>query len=153
MIVVLARVDERLIHGQIMNQWTEAISVSHILIVDEELAQDRLMSNIYRVLAPLGLDVQAFSSVDAARYLKTHEDDESRVILLAKTPQPFERLVRLGIPLQDVILADKIYYPNKLILPQNSKYSINWLLDNGVKVNVQNFPSDEPQPVSEYKLK
>lgn len=152
MIIVLARVDERLIHGQIINQWISTVNASHVLIADEELVKDKLMSNIYKMLVPLGLDVQILSPIDVALFLKEYDQEEGRVLLLAKTPQPFERLVRLKVPLEHIMLADKVYYPNKLVLPAESKDSINWLIANGVRVEIQNFPIDEPQPVPPYKL-
>lgn len=152
MIIVLARVDERLIHGQIINQWINAVNASHVLIVDEELVKDKLMSNIYKMLTPLGLDVHILSPIDTALFLKGHDRDYGRVLLLAKTPQTFERLIRLEVNLTHIVLADKVYYPNKLVLSTESKDSLNCLIANGVKVEVQNFPFDEPQSIPSYKL-
>ena len=125
---------------------------THILIVDEEMVRDEFMSNIYKALAPLWLDVQTHGPADAAALLEEHSSDHWRVLLLARTPKPFEELVRLGIPLNEVMLADKIYLPNKLPVPVASKRSINWLLTNGVRVITQNFPLDKPQPISPYPL-
>jgi len=148
----LARVDERLIHGQIINEWVVRINPTHILIIDEEMVKDEFMSNIYKALAPLWLDVQILAPGEAAVLLREHKKDSWRVLLLARTPQPFEALVRLGVPLGEVMLSDKVYLPNKLVVPTASKRSINWLLDRGVGVITQNFPTDHPQPVAPYKL-
>lgn len=144
--------DERLIHGQIINEWVVRLNPTHILIVDEEMVRDEFMSNIYKALAPLWLDVQTLAPGEAAVLLKEHRSDNWRILLLARTPQPFEVMVRLGVPLEEVMLSDKIYLPNKLAVPESSKRSINWLLNDGVRVFTQNFPIDKPQPVFPYPL-
>ena len=51
--IVMTRVDERLIHGQIINAWYTRNNISHILIVDEELVEDQFMTNVYKALTPL----------------------------------------------------------------------------------------------------
>lgn len=147
----MARVDERLIHGQIINEWVALTNPTHLLILDEVLVADEFMANIYKALAPLWLEVQIFAPTDSIPYLCALSED-SRIFLLAKNPQPFEELLKRGIPLEEVVLADKAYLPNKIKLPLASKCAINALLAAGVQVITRNFPTDVAQRVQPYKL-
>ena len=59
--IVITKVDERLIHGQLIKTWYTANSISHILIVDSELVEDVFMTNVYKALAPLSLRVEVLT--------------------------------------------------------------------------------------------
>ena len=87
--ISVARVDERLIHGQIINEWVNRTACTHLLIVDDSLVEDEFMSSIYKALAPLWLDVQIRSTESAARYLQETQSESGRILLLAKTALPF----------------------------------------------------------------
>lgn len=150
--ISVARVDERLIHGQIINEWVNRTACTHLLIVDDSLVEDEFMSNIYKALAPLWLDVQIRSTESAARYLQETQSESGRIMLLAKTPLPFEALVRNGLALEEVTLADKCYFPNKLSVPEASQRAVNYLLSAGVRVVAQNAPNDDPKSVKQYKV-
>ena len=63
--IVLARVDDRLIHGQIVNEWISAVNPTHLIIIDDDLVTDKFMSDIYRALIPIWLEAKILS-VDSA---------------------------------------------------------------------------------------
>lgn len=146
----MARVDERLIHGQIINEWLTILKPSHFLIVDDGLIKDEFMSNIYKALLPLWLKVQILSVDDATDYLKKRVSQSEGVFVLAKTPVVFERLKKKGIEIPKLLLSDKAYFPNKIEVSENNKKSINWLISAGVSVLAQNSPNEQPIIVTPY---
>lgn len=149
--IVLARVDERLIHGQILNEWVTRTEPTHLVIVDDALVEDAFMSNIYKALTPLWLDVQIRSVPEAAAGLTDPAAPPGRLILLAKTPRPFVELVKRGVTIPELTLADKAYFPNKIPVPAECRRAVNWLLAAGVRVSAQVSPEDPPMPVGPYK--
>ena len=52
--VALIRVDYRLIHGQVVAKWLKDTQSTKIIIVNDVLAKDRTMGNIYRMATPAG---------------------------------------------------------------------------------------------------
>ena len=50
--IVLTRIDDRLIHGQVVTAWIKQYPINKILIIDDELSQNRLMERIYKAAAP-----------------------------------------------------------------------------------------------------
>ena len=59
--IKLVRVDYRLIHGQVITKWRNTVSMSAIVIVNDELAADEFMADIYAMAAPPGVDVRVMT--------------------------------------------------------------------------------------------
>ena len=67
--VTLARVDERLIHGQVMTAWCKKCWIKTIILVDKEIAQDEFMISVLEMSAPAGVKVIVKSPSDAVSLL------------------------------------------------------------------------------------
>lgn len=52
--VVLARVDDRLIHGEVVTAWTPTFKANKIIIIDDEVAKDTFNVRVVKALAPAG---------------------------------------------------------------------------------------------------
>ncbi len=141
--IVLCRVDERLIHGEIVNKWLSFFKAEYLLIVDDELISDEFMCLIYRALLPIWVKPQILSVADSVAFLKKYEKEDRDIILLAKTPLEFLELVEKGIPIDLLTLADKVYFPNKLKIPLAYEQAIQALKEQGVSIVAQNAPEDE----------
>lgn len=61
-----ARVDERLIHGQVMTAWVKKYWIKKIILVDDEIVQDSFMQEVLSMSAPQGVKVEVRSAADAA---------------------------------------------------------------------------------------
>lgn len=85
--IVLARVDDRLIHGQIVNEWISAVNPTHIIIVDDDLVNDRFMSDIYRALIPIWLEARILSLEETLGALVAMEEDPARIFSLPERPK------------------------------------------------------------------
>ncbi len=150
--IVITKVDERLIHGQLIKTWYTANSISHILIVDSELVEDVFMTNVYKALAPLSLRVEVLTVDGIMRFLEEHAHEEGRILLLARTLTPIAQLTKAGFRPKQVIMADRKYFPNKIPISDEDKRNINRLADLGISVVAQEFPDDEPIVIHPFKL-
>ena len=68
--IVLTRIDDRLIHGQVVTAWIKQYPINRILIIDDELSQNRLMQRIYKAAAPMGIEVLIQACAQAIDFLK-----------------------------------------------------------------------------------
>ena len=68
--IVLIRIDDRLIHGQVVTQWIKDTNGNRILIVDDKLVNDRMMMRILKAAAPPGVKVEVMTVADAETELK-----------------------------------------------------------------------------------
>ena len=65
------RIDDRLIHGQVVAAWLHAYSkVSHILVVDDKTSKDQFMLDMFKMLVPAGITIEVKNVDDAAGILK-----------------------------------------------------------------------------------
>ena len=143
--VVLYRIDERLIHGQIMTAWQGRTGAKTVVIVDDTAAQDEFMIQIYRLAAPqLRVEV-----VDTAKFHEMAKDaDTGRTIVLFKGPA--EALKAL----EEKIVPDELIVGNVATAPGRKKYTkyaylsdeekgkLEKLQNLGWKVNMQLLPDD-----------
>lgn len=81
--VVASRVDERLVHGQIMTSWSKHLQLKRIIIVDDQVAADDFMAAVLTMSAPAGIQIDILSVADAARLVLEDAGDE-RALLLFK---------------------------------------------------------------------
>ena len=103
--VVLARVDDRLIHGEVVTAWTPTMRANRIIIVDDEVSKDEFNVRVVKALAPAGTKVFVYDVEKAADRLMRPGKAGERLIVLAKTPITFDRLVKAGVPIKEVNLG------------------------------------------------
>jgi D-glucosaminate-specific PTS system IIB component len=100
--VVLHRVDDRLIHGQVMTGWLKLRNANAIWIVDDAIAVNPMMLDIFRFAAPAGVKIEALTVDKAAERLLDLSKGNERIILLTKVPKTFVRLLEKGYRPADV---------------------------------------------------
>ena len=99
--ITFARVDHRLIHGQVITKWSKIAAAQKILIVDDVLAQDSFMVDIYKMAAPSGVDVDIKSAEDTARAYQ----GSGNVFLLFKSIQTARKAMDAGLELKALQLG------------------------------------------------
>ena len=103
--VVLARVDDRLIHGEVVTAWIPTYKATRILIIDDDVAKDEFNVRVVKALAPAGTKVFVYTVEKASEKLMVPGVEGERLLLLAKTPTTFNRLIQNGVPLKEVNLG------------------------------------------------
>lgn len=102
MSVVLYRVDERLIHGQVVVGWARRLAPRRIIVVDDELASDALEQSIYRTGLPADVRADFWTVAEAIERLPAVEASDEPAFVLTAGLAPMARLVRDGIALREV---------------------------------------------------
>lgn len=102
MSVVLFRVDERLIHGQVVVGWGRRLRVRRIVVVDDRLAAAAQEQEIYRTGVPEGIGTSFWSEdVAVERIAEVTEGDETALVL-TESLVSMGRLVDAGVPVEEV---------------------------------------------------
>jgi D-glucosaminate-specific PTS system IIB component len=100
--VVMNRVDDRLIHGQVITGWLGLRNANAIWIVDDAVATNPMMLDIFKFAAPANCKIEAFTIDAAAERLQKLNEGKERVLLITKVPKTFLRLMELGYRPSDV---------------------------------------------------
>jgi len=99
--IALIRVDDRLIHGQVVMGWTQALGIQQILVADDETAANPVQRNLLLLAVPAGVAADVLSIGDAARVVAASQSDV-KTIVLVKGPTELRALYRAGMPMSEV---------------------------------------------------
>lgn len=103
--IVLCRIDDRLIHGQVVTSWVKQTGGNKIIIVDDVLSKDVFMQKVLKAAAPPEVKVEVLNIVDATDVLKEEPVYGEKIIILVKVPQTLETLIESGVELPKIILG------------------------------------------------
>lgn len=154
--IVLTRIDDRLIHGQVMTAWVKKTRANQILIVDEEVAKDDFMSEILKMSALSGIDILVKGLMDAATFLKEQESENKRLIILVKAPVTIEELVENGITIDKLVVGGMGAKANRRVLYKNisasdeERTTFKKLIDQGIPVVIHIIPDQKETDLSKY---
>jgi PTS system mannose-specific IIB component len=99
-----ARVDDRLIHGQVAVAWRRHLGYEAIWIVDDALGEDPFLAETLRLAAPQDVAVEAHTVAAAADALRTRMPE--RLLLLFRQPQAAVALVEAGADFEQVVVGN-----------------------------------------------
>ena len=149
MIIALARIDDRLIHGQVVTAWLQAIGkCDEILICDDKARTDELLRQVLRAAAPPGIAVRVLSIDETIAEFNHKADDPRRVLLLARSPEPMLRLIENGLAINHINLGGMGAGPGRrhvyrsVSLSEEDMNSLRRIQEKGVTVDLRMVPSD-----------
>ncbi len=147
--MVLCRIDDRLIHGQLTTQWLPQYPADALFIVDDAVAADAFLSEMICMLAPAGLQVLVMDVPSAAQKM-AELPPAARVILLVKTPLTLCALQKQGVDIPAVSVGGMGMRPGRSMLYKNiaasceERSALQQLSESGCPVYCQILPSDKP---------
>ncbi|MBM9929754.1 PTS sugar transporter subunit IIB [Pediococcus pentosaceus] len=146
---VLARIDTRLLHGQVATAWTKTTKPDRIIVVSDNVAKDELRSSMIKQAAPSGVKAHI---VPIDQMIKLAKDDQhfggTRAMLLFETPQDALRAIEGGVPLKSLNVGSMAHSPGKvqpnkvLAFDQNDIDTYKKLEDMNVELDVRKVPTD-----------
>lgn len=154
MTVVLARVDDRLIHGQVTVGWCQQLHPDRILLADNAVAADAWQARVYASSVPPHIAATIASVAEAVNLLCSGPADE-RVLLLTGSVSAMADLVRMGAPVTRVNLGGLHIAPGRrevlpfVYLDDLEAHSLMRILTAGVSITAQQVPGGREFVVDE----
>ncbi|MCI5871118.1 MULTISPECIES: PTS system mannose/fructose/N-acetylgalactosamine-transporter subunit IIB [Streptococcus] len=102
MTIIGARIDGRLIHGQVANLWTTKLQISRIMVIDDEVAQNDIEKSGLKLATPAGVKLSVLPVEKAAQNILAGKYDSQRLLIVARKPDRFLRLIEYGVPLSEI---------------------------------------------------
>ena len=155
MSIVLARVDDRLIHGQVMTSWLNYTGATKIVVIDDVTANDSFLTMIIKTLVPANIKTEVVRE-DACIAMVQALDERDKVIMLAKTPAPYVMMAESGICLDKVNIGGMGIKPGRKTIYKNISASeeevsqLKALLAKKIAVEIQMVAEDPAIDVSKY---
>lgn len=146
---VLARIDSRLLHGQVATAWTKTVQPTRIIVVSDAVAKDELRKKLIQQAAPPGVKAHV---VPINHMIKLAMDDKhfggQRALLLFENPQDVLRAVEGGVPLKTINVGSMAHstgkvQPNKVLaFNQEDIDTFKKLKELGLDFDVRKVPND-----------
>jgi mannose/fructose/N-acetylgalactosamine-specific phosphotransferase system component IIB len=148
----LVRVDDRLIHGQVVAVWLGAIGADRIVIVDDGVARDAFLVEVLTLAAPHGVPVEVHDLASGARRLAELEIGSEAAFVLVKTPLTALALRRAGVSFDVLNLGGMGAGPGRRSLyrtisaSDEERAAIRELEAMGTAVEIRIVADDRPLP-------
>ncbi len=146
--IKLARVDFRLMHGQVVTNWIKQVSADAILIVDDKLASDKFLAQVFLMAAPPGVKISIKSMKKAIQGAKEDRYNGLNLLVLFKSIENAKKAYDNGFPLKELQIgglgngSNKVMISNEIFLSEEEADMLEEMNKNGLKINLQVTPKD-----------
>lgn len=155
MAIELFRIDDRLIHGQVVVGWGQPLDLAFIVLVDDEVANSEWEQELYRMGVPPEMDVHFDTVEDAARKLTAYQRDDRRGALLTGDIETMARLSEITGAISRVNLGGIHHRTGRtqrlryIFLAPEEEQALRTLVSRGIDVSAQDVPAARPLALSE----
>lgn len=145
---VLARIDSRLLHGQVATSWTKSTQPDRIIVVSDGVAHDRLRKNMIIQAAPPGVKVNVVPIKKMIEVAKDPRFGATKAMVLFETPQDALKAIEGGVDIKTLNVGSMAHSEGKvavnkvLSFNQNDVDTYEKLKKLGVKFDVRKVPND-----------
>ena len=147
--IVGARVDERLIHGQVATAWTNNLKATRIMVIDDEIVKSTIDKQVLKMACPASCKLSILRLESAITNLQSGKYGDDRIFIVTKYPRIFRRLMEEGVDLQEVVLGNMAAHGDDAVMLRRSVYVTRAEVEDlmavgrlGAKVVLRQTPQD-----------
>lgn len=153
MSVILARVDQRLIHGIVVTQWAAYTKAKRLMVVDDEVSQDETMKAGMKLSKPAGTSMSIINTETAINNFKIGKYDNHTVFLLVKEPETLVKLIENGVQIPKVNLgiifnqSGKKQFTKMVAMDEQEQADVKKIQSLDVPVTFHYVPNEDEKKV------
>jgi len=157
--IVLARVDSRLLHGQVATAWTKSVNPSRIIVVSDAVAKDDLRKKLIEQAAPPGVKANVIPVDKMIEVSKDPRFGNTKALLLFENPQDVLRAVEGGVDITEVNVGSMAHSVGKVVVSKvlsmgtDDVNTFEDLKERGIKFDVRKVPNDSRDNMDEILRK
>ena len=151
--ILLTRIDNRLVHGQVGVTWTSTIGANLLVVIDDDVAQDEIQQKLMSITAETyGFGIR-FLSIDKTINVIGKAAPHQKIFLICRTPQTVRRLLEGGIQLNDVNVGNmhfsegKKQISSKVYVNEQDLDDLHFIKKQGVNIFIQDVPGDQKEQI------
>ncbi|MBU2530629.1 MAG: PTS sugar transporter subunit IIB [Elusimicrobia bacterium] len=151
MSISLVRVDDRLIHGQVVESWIPTLDITEVVVVSDEIVEDETRKAIMRFATPEDTDLTIMSVQEAIKYLPKVKKSENNVMVLLPGLKEIIQLLDGGLKVDELNIGGMHYSAEKnqsigraIFLSQEDCAYFKDIFSRGIKIEGRGVPSDSP---------
>ena len=144
--ILLTRIDNRLIHGQVATQWNSTLGANLILVANDDVAGNKMRQNLMNMAAPTGVATRFFSLQKTIDVIHK-ASPKQHIFLVAENPSDVLTLVKGGVPIRTVNIGNmhmsegKRQVATSVAVDDADVAAFKELQDLGVELEIRRVPS------------
>ncbi|MBS7008511.1 mannose/fructose/sorbose PTS transporter subunit IIB [Anaerostipes sp.] len=152
---VLARIDSRLLHGQVATAWTKTTQPNRIIVVSDSVAHDDLRKKLIQEAAPPGVRANVVPVDKMIEVSKDPRFGNTKALLLFETPQDALRAIEGGVDIKELNIGSMAHSVGKVAvskvvsLGKEDVETFAKLKEKGISFDVRKVPSDSKENMDE----
>lgn len=152
---VLARVDSRLLHGQVATAWTKSTQPDRIIVVSDDVAKDELRKGLITKAAPPGVKAHV---VPLDKIIKVEKDPRfgaTKAMLLFENPEDALKVIKAGVSIKTLNIGSMAHSVGKVLvnkvisMDQTDVDTFKELKSMGINFDVRKVPADSAGDLEE----
>lgn len=154
--VALVRIDDRLVHGQVVEGWLKSIRVTHIVVASDSVAADETQKALYLLAVPHGVKLSCLPLSEAASSWNSPAWSKDRILVLVSAPQDVVTLLEKGADIKSLNVGGlhfregRIQILKAVSLDDKDVAALRKLEAQGVFLEARPLPLDEPVALKPY---
>jgi mannose/fructose/N-acetylgalactosamine-specific phosphotransferase system component IIB len=154
--LVLVRIDNRLIHGQVSTMWVGNHKIDHLIVANDAAAKNPVEKSVLKMAKPRTIKALDVLTVAEAAKLILSDKSKSRAMVVGRVPQDIRGLLDAGIAIKELYVGNMHGGPGKEQLDQcvavdpEEKATLKGFVQEGITLISQMTPSS---PRSELNSK
>lgn len=145
--IILSRIDERLVHGQVGVQWVGFSNANIVVVANDEVANDKIQQSLMEMVLAEGISIR-FWSVQKTIDTIHKASERQKILLVCNSPADFRKLVEGGVPITEINVGNMHYAEGKKQIAKTVSVNANdidhfhTLKALGVSCTIQGVPTE-----------
>jgi mannose/fructose/N-acetylgalactosamine-specific phosphotransferase system component IIB len=143
--VIFVRIDNRLVHGQVVEGWLPAMKAEEVIVISPDAPKSTLMQKMLRMSLPQNYGLKMFDAAEGAKYLQ--QAAPQKQFILIESIKDLEELLDNGVRVESVNIGNVPYdvgkkdFGNGVFLNEEEVSILKDISQKGVKIDVRALPS------------
>lgn len=154
--IVNARIDERLIHGQVAGIWSSTLKTQRLMVINDAAAENTLQKTSLRMAAPKSMRLSVLTVQDAVNNINAGKYGKQRLFLIFKKPSDVLKFIELGGKLEHVTVGNMSFetgnreITKNIYITEEEAHIFAAISNSGVNITAQLVPSE---PATDFMKK
>src|SRR3989304_78712 len=150
---VFYRVDDRLVHGQIVEGWVKFLNATKIVVIDDKVADDPIYRSAMEIAVPLDIKIRILPVENSISEIDRCCKDKEITIALFSNLEDVYKAVRLGLRIEKLNLGGLRFVKEKksisktVFLNKEEADILEKLINLGIEISIQSIPSEPSKDI------
>lgn len=146
--VTHVRMDNRLIHGQILVSWNSALNIDHLIVTNDKVANDPMQVTLLKAVTPIGAKVSVLSINECVEYCLGEQAENENIFIITKFPEDGLALIENGLTMDTLNLGNQAFVrgakklSNSVYLTEEGVKALKEMHEKGINLTCRMLPND-----------